>query len=87
MIIIHDDIILHTCVYIFYRNNDVVDDPVVKQIINDQTKQWSEMLERHRKENWQLTQAHLKEQEDKLKVLMQAQQELQMKELEYIFKK
>ena len=45
------------------------------------------MLERHRKENWQLTQAHLKEQEDKLKVLMQAQQELQMKELEYIFKK
>ena len=86
MIIIHDDLILHKCIF-FYRNNDVVDDPVVKQIINDQTKQWSEMLERHRKENWQLTQAHLKEQEDKLKVLMQAQQELQMKELEYIFKK
>ena len=65
----------------------MVHDLVEKQIFNDQTKELSEMSERHWNEYWQLMQAHLKEQEAKLKVLMQAQQELQMKELEYIFKK
>ena len=59
----------------------------MKQTINDQNKESSEMPERHWNEYWQLMQAHLKEQEAKLKALMQAQQELQMKELEYMFKK
>ena len=67
-------------VYFFYSN------AVLKQTINDQNKESSEMPERHWNEYWELMQAHLKEQEDKLKGLMQAQQKLQMKELESIFK-
>jgi len=69
------------------RDNDVVNDPVVKQVVVDQTKQWSEMVERHRKENWELMRNHLQSQEDLLKELMQAQQQVQMKELESLFKK
>ena len=64
-----------------------MNDPVVKQVVVDQTKQWSEMVERHRKENWELMRNHLQSQEDLLKELMQAQQQVQMKELESLFKK
>merc|ERR1711881_206254 len=45
------------------------------------------MVERHRKENWELMRNHLQSQEDLLKELMQAQQQVQMKELESLFKK
>jgi len=69
------------------RDNDVVHDPVVKQVVVDQTKQWSDMVERHRKENWELMREHLQGQENLLKELMQALQQLQMKELDNLFKK
>ena len=71
----------------FLRDNDVVNDPGVKQVVIEQTKQWSEMIERHRKENWDLMKTHLQAQEDVLKKLMQAQQQVQLKELETIFDK
>ena len=71
----------------FCRDNDVVNDPAVKQVVVEQTKQWSEMIERHRKENWELMKAHLQAQEEVLKKLMQAQQQLQIKELEFFIEK
>ena len=70
-----------------YRDNDVVNDPAVKQVVVEQTKQWSEMMERHRKENWELMRDHLKAQEDVLRELMKAQQKMQIKELENFFEK
>lgn len=69
------------------KDNDVVNDPAVKQVVVEQTKQWSDMMERHRKEGWDLMRAHLQAQEDVLKKLMQSQQQMQMKDLENIFDK
>ena len=64
-----------------------MNDPAVKQVVVEQTKQWSDMIERHRKENWELMRTHLQAQEDVLKKLMQAQQQMQIKELENLFEK
>ncbi len=69
------------------RDNDVVNDPAVKQVVVEQTKQWSDMMERHRKENWDLMRTHLQAQEDVLRQQMQAQQKMQMKDLENLFEK
>ena len=37
-----------------FRDNDVVHDPDVKKTVVDQTKQWSEMMGKHRSEEWEL---------------------------------
>ena len=36
------------------RDNDVAHDPDVKKTVVDQTKQWSEMMGKHRNEEWEL---------------------------------
>ena len=69
------------------RDNNVVNDPAVKQTVVEQTNHWSEMIDRHQKENWELMKAHLQAQEEVLKKLMQSQQQLQIKELEAFFEK
>ena len=78
---------LHYCSCVSCRDNDVVNDPAVKQTVVEQTKHWSEMIDRHQKENWELMKAHLQAQEEVLKKLMQSQQQLQIKELEAFFEK
>lgn len=45
-------------------------------------KQWSEMMEKHRKEEWEMLKEHLKSQEDILKKLMEEEQASQIKKLE-----
>jgi len=74
---------------VFFRDNDndVVNDPAVKTLVLEQTNQWSEMVERHRREEWQLLRTHIQAQEDVLKKLMEQQQQQQLKELETIFEK
>ena len=37
-----------------FRDNDVVHDPDVKKTVVDQTKQWSDMMGKHRTEEWEL---------------------------------
>ena len=74
-------------VLVFRDNNEVVNDPNVKQVVFEQTKQWSDMMERHRKEEWDLTRVHLQANEEVLKKLMEAQQTQQMKELEVTFER
>merc|ERR1719219_1052677 len=69
------------------KDNNVVNDPAVKQTVVEQTNHWSEMIDRHQKENWELMKAHLQAQEEVLKKLMQSQQQLQIKELEAFFEK
>jgi phosphatidylinositol phospholipase C beta len=68
-------------------DNDVVNDPAVKSLVSEQTNQWSEMVERHRREEWQLLRTHLQAQEDVLKKLMEQQQLQQMKDMEILFEK
>jgi len=69
------------------RDNDVVHDPDVKKTVVDQTKQWSEMMGKHRNEEWELRKRHLQEQEETLRKLMEARQMQQMKEIESLFEK
>lgn len=64
------------------NRNDLVNDPAVKELVAIQTKQWSEMLEKHRKEEWEVMKVHLQQQCDILKKLMDIAHIGQMKQLE-----
>nr|CAD7403879.1 unnamed protein product [Timema cristinae] len=57
-------------------------DPGVRKLVTVQTLQWSEMVERHRKEEWGTMKGHLAEQQDILKRLMELAQASQMKQVE-----
>ena len=59
-----------------------MDDPGIKTVVTDQMQQWSDMMERHRKEEWAMLKEHLKSQEDILKKLMETEQAAQLKRLE-----
>lgn len=61
---------------------DVMDDPKIKALVTDQMTQWSVMMEKHRKEEWEMLKEHLKSQEDILKKLMEEEQQAQMKKME-----
>jgi len=56
-------------------------------VVLEQTEEYTEVVERHRKEEWELTKAHLIAQDDMLKTLMEGMQAQQMKELEAIFER
>ncbi|XP_063854055.1 1-phosphatidylinositol 4,5-bisphosphate phosphodiesterase-like isoform X2 [Scylla paramamosain] len=61
---------------------DVMDDPKIKALVTDQMTQWSVMVEKHRKEEWEMLKEHLKSQEDILKKLMEEEQQAQIKKME-----
>ncbi|CAL8111229.1 unnamed protein product [Orchesella dallaii] len=63
------------------QNNDVVNDPLVRKLVAEQTKQWTEMSEKHRREEWELMKTHLQAQEEILKKLMEVSQQNQMKQM------
>ncbi|XP_013782040.2 1-phosphatidylinositol 4,5-bisphosphate phosphodiesterase-like [Limulus polyphemus] len=69
------------------KREDLANDPQVREMVVDQMKQWSEMLERHRREEWDLLKAHLQQQGDILKRLMEIAQAGQMKQLEVKFER
>jgi len=54
---------LLTMIFPFYcsreSDQDVVNDPTVKGLVMEQTTQWSELMEKHRKEEWSLMKTHL----------------------------
>lgn len=68
-------------------SGDVVNDPLVKNVVVDQTKQWSEMVTRQRKEELDMRRQHLLVQEEILKKLMEQIQAQQIKDLEAIFER
>ena len=63
-------------------SSEVENDPEIKGLVNEQMRQWSEMMEKHRKEEWTLLKTHIKSQEDILKKLMENEQALNMKKLD-----
>lgn len=67
--------------YIFSKN-EVINDGGVKKMVNEQMTQWSEMVERHRREKWALQKQQATEQQDALVKLMETLQAAQMKQLE-----
>jgi phosphatidylinositol phospholipase C beta len=62
--------------------NELVADPAVRKLVAEQTVQWSDMVEHHRKEEWELIKQHLTDQQDILKRLMEVSHAAQMKQLE-----
>ncbi|XP_021925998.1 1-phosphatidylinositol 4,5-bisphosphate phosphodiesterase isoform X2 [Zootermopsis nevadensis] len=64
------------------NKNELVSDPAVRKLVAEQTMQWSDMVERHRKEEWELIRQHLTDQQEILKKLMEASHAAQMKQLE-----
>nr|CAD7454173.1 unnamed protein product [Timema tahoe] len=64
------------------RKMELAVDPGVRKLVTVQTLQWSEMVERHRKEEWGTMKGHLAEQQDILKRLMELAQASQMKQVE-----
>lgn len=65
----------------------LIQDSAVKEICNEQTDEYTELVERHRKEEWDLTKSHLISQDDMLKTIMESMQAQQMKELEGLFER
>jgi len=61
---------------------DVMNDPDIKKVVTDQMKVWSDLIAKHRKEEWAMLKLHLGGQEEILKTVMVQEQALQMKELE-----
>ncbi|XP_063703551.1 1-phosphatidylinositol 4,5-bisphosphate phosphodiesterase isoform X1 [Culicoides brevitarsis] len=57
-------------------------DPEVRKVIQEQNSQWKEMIERHKKEEWETLRTQLADQQDILRKLMESTQVAQMKQLE-----
>lgn len=57
-------------------------DQNARKLITEQTSQWSELCERHKKEEWELSKTQVTDQQETLKRLMETTQAGQMKQLE-----
>uniref|UniRef100_A0A182N609 1-phosphatidylinositol 4,5-bisphosphate phosphodiesterase n=1 Tax=Anopheles dirus TaxID=7168 RepID=A0A182N609_9DIPT len=62
--------------------DEIKADPAVRKLIQEQNAQWTEMAERHKKEEWELLKQQLADQQDILRKLMETTQAAQMKQLE-----
>uniref|UniRef100_A0A4Y0BS96 1-phosphatidylinositol 4,5-bisphosphate phosphodiesterase n=1 Tax=Anopheles funestus TaxID=62324 RepID=A0A4Y0BS96_ANOFN len=62
--------------------DEIKADPAVRKLIQEQNAQWTEMAERHKKEEWELLKQQLSDQQDILRKLMETTQAAQMKQLE-----
>ncbi|XP_023210759.1 1-phosphatidylinositol 4,5-bisphosphate phosphodiesterase-like [Centruroides sculpturatus] len=69
------------------KNDDLANDPEIRELVVQQMRQWSELLEKQRKEEWELLKDHLWQQGEVLKKLMEQAQAGQMKQLEAKFER
>jgi len=69
-------------IILYFSKTEVINDGGVKKLVNEQMTQWSEMVERHRREKWALQKQQATEQQDALIKLMENLQAAQMKGLE-----
>ncbi|KAL5278131.1 PLCB4 family protein [Megaselia abdita] len=63
-------------------NFDIRNDVAIKTAINEQSHQWTEMLNRHKKEEWDILKQQVEENKETMKKLMESVQANQMKQLE-----
>lgn len=57
-------------------------DANIKKVVNEQTAQWSAMMEKQRKEEWELLKTHTQNSRDELKKLIEVTQATQNKQLQ-----
>jgi phosphatidylinositol phospholipase C, beta len=61
---------------------EIKNDASIRKVIQEQNAQWSEMVERHKKEEWEMMKQQISDQQETLKKLMETTQSTQMKQLE-----
>lgn len=66
----------------FFSKDEIKADQNIRKIITDQTAQWSELIEKHKKEEWELLKVQLNDQQEIIKKLMEQTQASQMKQME-----
>lgn len=64
-----------------FSKNDLVNDPAVRKMVTEQTIQWSGLMQRHRKQEWEFLRNQLDDQRDVLRKHMELLQAEQMKTL------
>ncbi|XP_055309028.1 1-phosphatidylinositol 4,5-bisphosphate phosphodiesterase isoform X3 [Sitodiplosis mosellana] len=62
--------------------DEIKADQNIRKVITDQTSAWSEMCEKHKKEEWEMLKKQVQDQQDILKGLMETTQAAQIKQLE-----
>lgn len=62
--------------------DEIKADQNVRKVIAEQTTQWSELIEKHKKEEWELLKTQLTDQQEIIKKLMELTQAGQMKQVE-----
>lgn len=60
----------------------MANDPAVRKLVTEQTLEWSSLMERHRKQEWEFLRTQLDDQRDVLRKHMELLQVMQMKQLE-----
>ncbi|KAK7603889.1 hypothetical protein V9T40_004162 [Parthenolecanium corni] len=61
---------------------ELINDASIKKLIAEQMMQWTEMIDRHRREEWELIKSQLEEQRATLNKVIEIVQATQMKQLE-----
>lgn len=69
------------CVNIFSKTA-VAQDPNTKKTISEQTAQWSAMIEKQKKEEWELLKNQIQSSRDELKRLIEVVQATQVKQMQ-----
>ncbi|RZF37730.1 hypothetical protein LSTR_LSTR003141 [Laodelphax striatellus] len=64
------------------NKSDLINEPAIRKLVTEQTTQWSEMMERHRKEEWTTLKQQVEEQKEALTRLMEVVQAAQIKQIE-----
>ena len=69
------------------RGADPAKDPDILKCVQEQTKQWTELMTKHRKEEWEILKTHLASQEEVFKKLHETVSAKQMKDMDAFFAK
>lgn len=72
-----------TCTFFLnFSKDEIRNDSAIKNAIAEQTKQWTEMIAKHKKEEWDLLRQHVQDSQEAMKALMLTVQATQIKQLE-----
>lgn len=69
-------------IYDTFSKNALAQDANVKKIISEQTAQWSAMMEKQRKEEWEILKNQTQSSRDELKKLIEVVQATQVKQMQ-----
>lgn len=73
---------MKSCNFRTFSKNALLQDANAKKVISEQTAQWSSMMERQRKEEWELLKNHTQSSRDELKRLIEVVQATQVKQMQ-----